>query len=166
MERYANPKQLADNIRRVRKIKGLSQKDVAEKMQVSRTLITAYESGSVYPPNLSALADAMGVDVKELILLAPLEHGVYDSLTDDLLKIAWLMDDKETQVDVTASLREIEIGNGEKRTGAPIHRLSDQERAYVSKQLMTLVDVIDLFAERREIGTSNNTQETDIDRGN
>lgn len=164
MERYANARQLAQNIKRVRKIKGLSQKDVADKMHVSRTLITAYESGSVYPPNLSALADAMGVDVKELILLDPLEHGIYESLTDDLLKIAWLMDDKTTTVVVRPSLRQIDAANP---TPEPRHTLNERERAYVSKQLMTLVDVIDLFAlKEEENGTGNNTQETDIDRGN
>lgn len=168
MERYADVKQIGANIARIRKSQGITQVQLAERCKVTRGTVINWETGRVYPSNIKAIADALGVDVQTIILLAPLEHGVYDSLTDDLLKIAWLMDNKETQVDVTASLREIEIGNGEKRTGAPIHRLSEQERAYVSKQLMTLIDVIDLFAEREQEdhGTSNNTQATDIDGGN
>ncbi|MFA5766138.1 MAG: helix-turn-helix transcriptional regulator, partial [Bacilli bacterium] len=41
--------ELNEKIRKLRKENGLSQEQLASKIFVSRTLITKYESGSVFP---------------------------------------------------------------------------------------------------------------------
>lgn len=58
-----------EKIKRYRKEAGLSQEALAAKIFVSRTLITKYESGSVFPTeeNLKKLAKALNIDVQDLL---------------------------------------------------------------------------------------------------
>lgn len=61
--------ELNERIKKYRKEAGLSQEDLASKIYVSRTLITKYESGSVFPTqeNLEKIADALGLKVEDLL---------------------------------------------------------------------------------------------------
>lgn len=61
--------ELNEKIKKYRKEAGLSQEDLASKIYVSRTLITKYESGSVFPTqeNLEKIADALGLKVEDLL---------------------------------------------------------------------------------------------------
>ena len=61
--------ELNEKIKKYRKEKGLSQEDLANKIFVSRTLITKYESGSAFPTqeNLEKIADALEIEVKDLL---------------------------------------------------------------------------------------------------
>ena len=61
--------ELNEKIKKLRKEAGLSQEDLAKKIYVSRTLITKYESGSVFPTqeNLEKIALALNVKVDELL---------------------------------------------------------------------------------------------------
>ena len=56
-------------MRELRKQKNLTQENLANEILVSRTLITKYESGAVYPTeeNLKRLADYFGVTTTELM---------------------------------------------------------------------------------------------------
>jgi transcriptional regulator with XRE-family HTH domain len=58
----------ADNIRRIRQQKGLSQYDVADKSGISRRMISHYEREGILPPmdRLEALANALGVKISSL----------------------------------------------------------------------------------------------------
>lgn len=58
-----------EKIKKLRKEKGLTQEELAKNIFVSRTLITKYENGSVYPTkeNAEKLALFFGVDLSELI---------------------------------------------------------------------------------------------------
>lgn len=55
-------------LRKLRKERGLTQMKLANEIYVSRTLITKYETGAVYPTkdNLDKLASYFGVKVAEL----------------------------------------------------------------------------------------------------
>lgn len=59
----------AENLRELRKKSSLTQESLASEISVSRTLITKYESGAVYPTeeNLKRLAIFFDVDIKDLI---------------------------------------------------------------------------------------------------
>ena len=61
--------ELNEKIKQYRKEAGLSQEDLANKIYVSRTLITKYESGSVFPTqdNLEKIAAALNVKVEDLL---------------------------------------------------------------------------------------------------
>ena len=61
--------ELHERIKQLRKEAGLSQEELAAKIFVSRTLITKYESGSVFPTeeNIKKMADVFGVDVSEIL---------------------------------------------------------------------------------------------------
>ena len=61
--------ELHEKIRNHRKEKGLSQEELASKIYVSRTLISKYENGSVFPTedNLAKLAEVFEIDPKELM---------------------------------------------------------------------------------------------------
>lgn len=58
-----------EKLTKLRKEAGLSQEQLAAKIFVSRTLITKYESGSVFPTdeNLKKIADVLEVDVKDIL---------------------------------------------------------------------------------------------------
>ena len=59
---------LSENLQRLRKEKGLSQEDVAQKLFVSRQSVSKWENGSAEPgvKDLTALADMFGVTLDEL----------------------------------------------------------------------------------------------------
>lgn len=59
----------AEKLRELRKQKNLTQENLANEILVSRTLITKYESGAVYPTeeNLKRLADYFAVTTDELM---------------------------------------------------------------------------------------------------
>ena len=61
--------ELNEKIKKYRKEAGLSQEDLANKIYVSRTLITKYESGSAFPTqeNLEKIAIALNVKVENLL---------------------------------------------------------------------------------------------------
>ena len=60
---------LNEKIKKYRKEAGLSQEDLANKIYVSRTLITKYESGSAFPTqeNLEKIALTLNVKVEDLL---------------------------------------------------------------------------------------------------
>lgn len=59
----------SEKLKELRKNKGVTQEELAKKIFVSRTLITKYESGAVYPTedNLEKLAFYFGVPVSALL---------------------------------------------------------------------------------------------------
>jgi transcriptional regulator with XRE-family HTH domain len=61
--------ELNEKIRKLRKENGLSQEQLASKIFVSRTLITKYESGSVFPTdeNLEKLSAVFGISKTGLL---------------------------------------------------------------------------------------------------
>ena len=60
----------SEKLKELRKEKGLTQKKLANKIYVSRTLITKYETGVVFPTrdNLEKLAEFFGIKAQELAL--------------------------------------------------------------------------------------------------
>ena len=60
---------LSENLQRLRKEKGLSQEDVAQKLFVSRQSVSKWENGIAEPgvENLKALASLYGVTLDELV---------------------------------------------------------------------------------------------------
>ena len=61
---------LPENLKKIRKSKGFSQKVLAEKSQVSYSMVCKLESGEQRNPSLTTLeliADALGVDVSKLL---------------------------------------------------------------------------------------------------
>ena len=60
---------LSENLQRLRKEKGLSQEDVAQKLFVSRQSVSKWENGAAEPgvKDLAALADMFGVTLDELV---------------------------------------------------------------------------------------------------
>lgn len=61
--------ELNEKIKQYRKEAGLSQEDLANKIYVSRTLITKYESGGAFPTqeNLEKIAAALDIKVEDLL---------------------------------------------------------------------------------------------------
>ena len=159
MTRMRTAEEMGAAIAALRKRQKLTQQDLAERLNTNRVTIAKWETGKYQPADKAAVADALGVTLADLLFAE--ETDVYDSLTDELLRIARVVDDKTTTIIVSPSLRQIDAANP---TPEPRHTLNERERAYVSKQLMTLVDVIDLFALTEDHGTGNNTQEADAER--
>lgn len=60
---------LSENLQRLRKERGLSQEDVAQKLFVSRQSVSKWENGNAEPgvKDLTALADMFGVTLDELV---------------------------------------------------------------------------------------------------
>ena len=60
---------LGENLQRLRKEKGLSQEDVAQKLFVSRQSVSKWENGNAEPgvKDLTALADMFGVTLDEMV---------------------------------------------------------------------------------------------------
>lgn len=58
-----------EKLKELRKAKGITQEELAKAIFVSRTLITKYESGAVYPTkeNLEKLALYFGVNISDLV---------------------------------------------------------------------------------------------------
>jgi transcriptional regulator with XRE-family HTH domain len=63
------PGSLGQNIRLLRKQKGLTQVELAKKLDCSQAVITAYESSKKKPAidTLSRLADVLGVTIDQII---------------------------------------------------------------------------------------------------
>lgn len=61
--------EFADNLKRLRKEKSITQEELSSKIYVSRSLIAKYENGTCYPTkeNLEKLALYFGVSINELI---------------------------------------------------------------------------------------------------
>ena len=76
---------LSDNIKRVRKSKGLSQEELAIKLNVVRQTVSKWENGLSVPDSdmLIALADELDTSVNVL-----LGETVTESMTDDLKVIS------------------------------------------------------------------------------
>lgn len=64
------------NLKTLRKKRGLTQEELAEKIYVSRTLISKYESGTVFPSeeNIASLSNFFQVEKSELIDLDEEKH--------------------------------------------------------------------------------------------
>lgn len=60
--KYVHP--LGEKIRRYRKLRGWTQKELAEKCQLNESTVRNYELGNRYPDqaNLRTIADALGID--------------------------------------------------------------------------------------------------------
>lgn len=60
---------LGPRIKRLRKIRGITQEELAEHCNVSPSCISRWETGTLYPRrnNLELLAEALQVEVKDLI---------------------------------------------------------------------------------------------------
>jgi len=71
---------IADNIRRLRKSKGLTQVQLAEKLGTIQKVITDYETGKTKPPSerLPVFAKFFGVTVDELIGTEDIEPPTSD----------------------------------------------------------------------------------------
>ena len=76
---------LSDNIKRIRKLKGLSQEELAIKLNVVRQTVSKWENGLSVPDSdmLIALADELDTSVNVL-----LGETVTESMTDDLKVIS------------------------------------------------------------------------------
>ena len=61
-------KEFGNNIRRARKNKGLSQENLADILGVSRTAITRYENGDVFPSpeQISIICDELDIYANDL----------------------------------------------------------------------------------------------------
>jgi transcriptional regulator with XRE-family HTH domain len=71
---------IGQRIARLRKVLGITQKELAEKIGVTRTIITDYENGRVriYDEMLARLATALGVTTDEILgLKEPEETGTH-----------------------------------------------------------------------------------------
>lgn len=68
---------LADNIRAFRKIKGLSQEDLAHICNLHRTYVGSVERGerNVTLSTLEVIAEALGVSVPKLLTEGTIENG-------------------------------------------------------------------------------------------
>ena len=70
--------EIGERIANLRKAQGITQKELAEKIGVTRTVITDYERGRVriYDEMLARLAQALGISADELLgLRKPEETG-------------------------------------------------------------------------------------------
>ena len=83
---------LQENLKKLRLEKDLTQEELANKIFVSRTLITKYENGTVMPTkdNLEKLALFFNVDTKEL-LSAHEETGIVLDLEDRRQKTEFII---------------------------------------------------------------------------
>ena len=73
-----------DNLYTLRKQRGLSQDEFAEKMGVSRQAISKWERNESYPDteNLIAIAKFFGVSIDDMINTS-LDHGTEDTISND-----------------------------------------------------------------------------------
>lgn len=68
-----SPSAFSQNLARIRKQRGLSQADLAEKAGLSRRMINHYETQAVQPPidKIEAIAAALGIKPSQLIDPSP-----------------------------------------------------------------------------------------------
>lgn len=69
MKEKAYLKKLGNNIRKIRRQKGISQIEVADQFDADSPVISRLESGNTNPTiiTLKKVADALGVEVAELV---------------------------------------------------------------------------------------------------
>jgi transcriptional regulator with XRE-family HTH domain len=92
-------KYLASNLRFLRKQKGITQNDLADQLDVQRTMISAYEDGRSEPKllTLGKLSDLLDVGIEELLYHDIESKGrkVIQKRGINILTIACDEDDKE-----------------------------------------------------------------------
>src|SRR5690606_16150856 len=93
---------LGKNLRYLRKQKGLTQSDIAEKLDIKRTMISAYEEGRSEPKltTLNVLADIFSISVDEL-LNRDIELSGRLIQQNQQLKILTIAVDKEDNENIT-----------------------------------------------------------------
>lgn len=93
---------LGKNLRYLRKQKGLTQSDIADKLDIKRTMISAYEEGRSEPKlaSLNILAGLFGVSVDEL-LNRDIEVRGKLSRQEPELKVLAIAVDKEDNENIT-----------------------------------------------------------------
>jgi len=93
---------LGKNLRYLRKQKGLTQSDIAEKLDIKRTMISAYEEGRSEPKltTLNILADIFSISVDEL-LKRDIELSGRLIQQKQQLKILTIAVDKEDNENIT-----------------------------------------------------------------
>ena len=76
---------LGDKIKKLRKQRRMSQNELAEKLYVSRALVTKWELGTRYPQRdiLETMADVFGLSYDELIKDDRNDFDARDELPDD-----------------------------------------------------------------------------------
>lgn len=78
-----------ETLRRLRKYKNLTQKRLAEKLDVTEGTISKYESNQVYPPfeTLRSIAVILNVSMDELCGLPTRDCNSFSGLSDEQIKI-------------------------------------------------------------------------------
>ena len=79
---------LSNNMKKFRKLRGLSQEKLAEKAGASGNYIALIESGKSFPslPMISQIAGALKIDELELFNSTGLQYNEFSELHNDLLK--------------------------------------------------------------------------------
>ena len=111
---------LGKNLRYLRKQKGLTQSDIADKLDIKRTMISAYEEGRSEPKlaSLNILASVFHVSVDEL-LNRDIEVQGKLPLQEPQLKILTIAVDKEDHENITMI--------GQKASAGYLNGFSDPE---------------------------------------
>ncbi len=67
MKEYS--KKLGENLKKIRIMKGITQTEIAKKLDVNRSFVSNIENGKTNPTlsTITNLADALGVTVNELL---------------------------------------------------------------------------------------------------
>lgn len=111
---------LGKNLRYLRKQKGLTQSDIAEKLHIKRTMISAYEEGRSEPKltSLNILAETFNVSVDEFLNRDIAISGI-SLLQKQQLKILAIAVDREGQENITMI--------GQKASAGYLNGFSDPE---------------------------------------
>ena len=125
----------------LRKRKGLTQGELAEKAGILREMICNYESGKITPrePTLRKIAEALGVDFDELNNLMLEEKGADEQLKDETQVLFRREDEKLRYVEKISDVVTLPV-LGKVHAGDP-NLISEQE-------------IIDLIKLPRRIGRS------------
>ncbi len=88
--------QLGKRIRELRKLHGISQEVLAEKVGIEQNNISRIENGVNYPSaeNINQIALALNVDISELFKFR--HHKSYEEIYDELLTI--IQDEKNARL--------------------------------------------------------------------
>ena len=97
-----------DNLYTLRKQRGLSQDEFAEKMGVSRQAISKWERNESYPDteNLIAIAKFFGISIDDMINTS-LDHGTDDTISNDTVSadVIDIEDNENSKANQTKSKR-------------------------------------------------------------
>ena len=111
-----------DHLRELRKAKGLSQKELAERVDIDFTYLSKIETGSAAPPaedTIRKLADVLRADADRLTLLAgkvPKDLGEVVTGSRTIPTLLRAMRDKEfTEEELEACLRQLRKKGPEKK---------------------------------------------------